>query len=620
MKKNSRSFAAVFAAAITAALAAVFVPTGAAAQVAHHLDPTVVATGKELPRSGVVSHGSKADAVRGKRGESRYLQPLAEWTRTEGDEWVSYTARFKVPFEWIDRQQFLYLERVTGSFDVVVNGVRTAYSQTGSSPSEFDITKAAREGANDLEIIVYKNPVARRLENGRPPAGPQIEGEAYILSQPQVRVRDVVVNARTEGTNGLLELGVILKSHRLNAHDYAVYWELLNPAGEIMAEGRRDVRIDMQREDTVRFFANIPRVVPWGHEDPRLYTLLVKTRNEGRFREYMAFKVGFRTIGLGRDGALALNGVPLPLSMREFSPTGDMAAMREQIGTLRSEGVNGLMLTGVPPSQEFMALCDSLGMYLACTADIDTSLSGEGRRMGENPSNDPAWEGAYLDRTLAMYHTSRNHPSVAAFRLASGSANGYNLYETYLALKGSEPLRPVFYTDGGGEWNSDPFDPLAGSGAGSGVGSVVGSGVGSAVVGSDAGSGVGVASPATAADRVTLEAVNVAEGVFRVGNASRFTPFIGEAVYRLAAGVKVVASGCLPLEVAPGAMADLTIPLKGVKKGQHFTVSIEIAEERPVGDYLPPGDPDLKVYRRPGQPLAAAHRAVILNDRFKSGE
>ncbi len=576
------------------ALAAVLVSAVTGAQTPRHLDPTVVSQGKELPRGEVVSHDSKVDAVRRTSGASKYLQPLGGWSRTESAEAVTYKTRFRMPFEWIDRQQFLYMGRVSGSFDVVINGAPAAYSQTGSTPGEFDITEVSKEGANELEIVIWKEPVSRRLENDRPAAPPQIEGEVYILSQPQVRVRDVAVSTRMEGTAGLLELGVILKSHLLNPHDYTVFWELINPAGEIVAEGRKDARLEMRREDTVTFFANIPRIVPWSHEEPRLYTLFIKTQNEGRFREYLSFRVGFRNIGLDDDGTITLNGVPLELDMREFTPPGDPAAMRETMVKMRREGVGGVMLRGAPPSREFYALADSLGIYVASRADIDTRLAGESRAVEGNPSNDPAWEAAYLDRVMAMYHTSKNHPSVSIFSLGSRAANGYNLYESYLALKALERHRPVIYTDGGGEWNSDLVEGQLSKAQGT----------------------AGAQSP-----WLTLEAVDVAAGRFRLSNLRRITPFAGEAAYKIVLGRRnVVSSGVVPVEVLPGNAVEFTVPIAGVKEGKPYTVAIEIAGESPVGDYLPDGDPNLKIFRRLDQPLTPANRAVFAGGEFMSGE
>ncbi len=58
--------------------------------------------------------------------------------------------------------------------------------------------------------------------------------------------------------------------------------------------------------------------------------------------------------------------------------------------------------------------------------------------QGRNPTNDPAWQAAYIARIEESYHTTKLHPCVVAFSLAEDSANGINLYEGYLHLKGLE--------------------------------------------------------------------------------------------------------------------------------------------------------------------------------------
>ena len=66
---------------------------------------------------------------------------------------------------------------------------------------------------------------------------------------------------------------------------------------------------------------------------------------------------------------------------------------------------------------------------------------------------------AYLDRTQQHYHAVKRHPSIVAFSLARESANGINLYESYLRLKELEPDRP----DGIEVWNgrADRKNPQA---------------------------------------------------------------------------------------------------------------------------------------------------------------
>ena len=46
---------------------------------------------------------------------------------------------------------------------------------------------------------------------------------------------------------------------------------------------------------------------------------------------------------------------------------------------------------------------------------------------------------------------------IIAFSLATHSANGINLYESYLAMKRLHETRPFVYPEAGGEWNSDPL-------------------------------------------------------------------------------------------------------------------------------------------------------------------
>ena len=105
--------------------------------------------------------------------------------------------------------------------------------------------------------------------------------------------------------------------------------------------------------------------------------------------------------------------------------------------------------------ESLLNFCDVQGLYVIAQAPIDTRRSGESRRKGGNPSNDPEWQPAYLERTENSYHTTMRHPSVVAFALATQSANGINLYESYLNMKRFGDSRPFIYPDAGGEWDSD---------------------------------------------------------------------------------------------------------------------------------------------------------------------
>ena len=141
----------------------------------------------------------------------------------------------------------------------------------------------------------------------------------------------------------------------------------------------------------------------------------------------------------------------MTLRVREVPAT----ISENEIAELREQGYNTFKLLPGPVSEDFLNACDGQGICVIAQAPIDTQRSGDSRRVGGNPSNDPAWKEAYLERAWNSYHTTKRHPSVIAFSLATRSANGINLYETYLKMKRIDEPRPFIYPEAGGEWNSD---------------------------------------------------------------------------------------------------------------------------------------------------------------------
>ena len=59
--------------------------------------------------------------------------------------------------------------------------------------------------------------------------------------------------------------------------------------------------------------------------------------------------------------------------------------------------------------------------------DIEThGFEGTGEWI-DNPSDDPRWESAYLDRTARAFERDKNHPSIMSWSLGNESGTGANL-------------------------------------------------------------------------------------------------------------------------------------------------------------------------------------------------
>lgn len=426
---------------ILLALITLFSLCGAWAQ-----SPRTTSSGCEPPR-GDIRPAPTQEAADGPAADNAYIRTLGAWTQ-EGNR---FAAPFTVPFSWANRQVLLRIDGASAGYEVRIGGRTAAFVADGNAPAEINVTRMVREGRNELEIVVDTPAPTAALESWKSDPAPAV-GRAQVLSQPTLRIRDVLVKTwrSADDSDFMAEVAVAMKSDALNPRTSRVEYELLTPSGLRIVAAHQDLTLDMRREDTVRFLARIPADSLWSPEHPHRYTLRLRTRHAGRYDEYQTHRLGFRTAEL-RDARLHINERPVALRACEASPQ----STPEALVRLRAEGCNTLQLQPGSVAPHLYDTCDSLGLLVIAQAPVDTSRSGDSRRKGGNPSNDPAWRGAYLERAETSYHTAKRHPSVVAFSLARRAANGICLYETYLAMKRHGDRRPFLYPEAAGEWNAD---------------------------------------------------------------------------------------------------------------------------------------------------------------------
>lgn len=429
------------------AIAAIFSCWGLAAQ------PCAPSEGREQPRCEVIAYPTAAAATAADGGNNRYFTRITQWARQSD----TLSTPFTVPFVWANRQVLFHVGSASVPYEVLVNGRRVARNADGNTPAEFNLTRYVREGRNRLDLILTQPSDAAPLESWKEAGAAPGVTDTWIMSQPTMRVRDVLTKCWPsndgDGT-AVAEVGIVVKSSALNPRTSRIYYDLLTPSGETAATGYKELTLNMRREDTLRFVTRIPAQLLWSAELPTLYTLRLKTQHEGRFGEYLELPLGFRTVATDPQGHMTINGQPVRLHAYEINP---QIVSANLLARLRELGFNTLKFMPGYISPELLEMCDIQGVYVVAQAPIDSSKSGASRRKEGNPSNDPAWQAAYIERTGDSYHTTKRHPSVIAFSLASMSSNGINLYESYLNLKRYGDSRPIIYPDAAGEWNDDPL-------------------------------------------------------------------------------------------------------------------------------------------------------------------
>lgn len=201
-----------------------------------------------------------------------------------------------------------------------------------------------------------------------------------------------------------------------------------------------ELGLDLRAGETVRV-----AVEPWTAETPRLYDA---TLTAGA--ERVPLRIGFRRVRV-EDGLLKVNGRRILLrgvNRHEWHPetgrTLDRSTMLRDIELTKRHHINAVRTSHYPPDQEFLSLCDELGLWVIDECDLEThgfELVG----WRDNPSADPRWRDAYLDRMSRMVERDKNHPAVIMWSLGNEAGTGDNLRAMAEWTHERDPGRPVHY-------------------------------------------------------------------------------------------------------------------------------------------------------------------------------
>lgn len=427
-------------------MAALLAAAGAAAQEAGR-----------IYRTEVVPYDTRRDAETGDRAKAGYAMEFRPEVLTAGGSAFLVGQTLDIPYVWTDGNVYLHLENVRSPYSLFVNGTPVAEVEDSVTPAEFALTPFVREGKNEVKLLLRES-AAERID--AVPARREAFSGSYLYFQNRRSIRDfeIALVPDTAGRRfGMLDLKVVAQNSYNYEEPVTVGYDIYSPQGKLLEFNMQEVTIPGRSTDTVRFSPYIYGTYAneWTADakQPPLYRVMLFTRRDGAYKEYMPLRIGFGKTELV-DGRIRRLGRDLELVRAPYNAAADPATTRRELKALKARGKN-TVCPDYPQPAWFYALCDEVGLYVIDRANIHAPEGRGNRAVGGTPSNDPALAEEYLARVKAMYYRSRNFTCVVAYALGGPSGNGYNMYKAYEWLKSVEPSRPVIYEDADGEWNSD---------------------------------------------------------------------------------------------------------------------------------------------------------------------
>jgi len=398
----------------------------------------------EPARPRTIPFHNMTEAINGKTPQSRFVATVEELSRKDEGMISTFTTHFALPVSWLNRQVLLRVGYASSAYTVYVNGREMGFAPTGVMGAEFNITKFSHEGRNEVAIVLDKSLLANKLYATKDVA---VEG-VEIFSQPTIRIRDVVANLRlNENGEGIAEFAIPVKCNALNRKNMRMHYALRQNDTIVIAEGYREIELDMRREDTLRFACVVPTSALWSAKNPTMLRLELESHIDNRIAECVSRQVGLRELKL-RNGKLYINNEEIVPNLAEWEAV-------KSLDEVEKYGYNGVIVTLDRNADKIVEECAERGLYVVVRTPIDTTLLGDHIRRDGNPSNDPIWNDSYLWRNLHALHSTKGCSAVIGYAIAKGKTSGINIYDTYLLLKSLQPHHLVIYEGAKGEWATD---------------------------------------------------------------------------------------------------------------------------------------------------------------------
>ncbi|WP_405828631.1 glycoside hydrolase family 2 TIM barrel-domain containing protein [Streptomyces sp. NBC_01176] len=341
-----------------------------------------------------------------------------------------YRRHFDMPTDWAGAERVvLRFDGVESLFRLWVNGEEIGGASGSRLAHEFDVTSSVRPGDNVVAVRVHQWSAASYLEDQDQWWLPGIFRDVTLIARPAGGIEDVWLRAGYERGRGRVEAEITAD---------AAAFPVTVRIPELGVE-----QVWAAPADVVPF--DVDAVEPWSAEQPRLYDVTVSGAAES-----IALRVGFRTVEIRGDRFLVngrrvvFHGMNRHETHPERGRVFDEDHAREDLARMKRFNVNAIRTSHYPPHPRLLDLADELGFWVVLECDLETHGFDTVDWAG-NPSDDPAWREAYLDRVQRTLERDKNHPSVVIWSLGNEAGTGGNLAAMAAWVHARDTGRPVHY-------------------------------------------------------------------------------------------------------------------------------------------------------------------------------
>jgi len=392
----------------------------------------------------------------------------AEWAmqgfEVEPGTAAAYLKSFELPPDWAGKRVKLRFDAVYSLCTVWVNGKEAGRHEGGFTPFELDVTGLVHKGVNWIALSVQNESMADTIASGTQYAAHQLGGitrKVTLFALPQVHVADLFIQTKFDEEYSDATVHAALKIVNESESD-CVDLECcitISPWGEhenAKSLAEACVRIPkIPADGVIDKVIEIPVCNPakWDPEHPNLHTLSCALSSGSAPLATIQERFGFRDVGI-RSGRVFVNNKPVKLRgicRHEVHPLLGRALTQKQwrkdAELFRGCNINYIRTSHYPPAEEFIDLCDELGLFVELEAPICWVGHAANMSWKRWKYTDEKFASLITRANLETIAGHRNNPSVIIRSLANESLWSRNFALAACHVRLADPSRLFSFHD-----------------------------------------------------------------------------------------------------------------------------------------------------------------------------
>jgi beta-galactosidase len=409
----------------------------------------------------------------GTTNDWKEIEVPGEWVmqgfNVEPRERAAYVRKFNMPANWNNKNIILRCDAIYSDAIIWINGEKVGSHLGGFNAFEFNITSLIKSGENTISIGVMSESFNDTLASATQYAAHQLGGitrKIYLFAIPEAHISglDITTHFDDEYKDAELRIKFRIKNNSTsNLTGTKLHITLTSPSGKPVQLENNEIELPeiisaKEIEKEIVFEVQSPE--QWDAEHPNLYTLTVELEN-GKEKEIVTQKVGFRQIEV-IGSQVFLNGKPIKLRganrhevhpLRGRSLTDEL--WKKDAELFKKANCNYIRTSHYPPAEEFIAYCDSIGLFVELEAPFCWVGHAANIKFKDKDSLEDTLGNIFKSTLIETIEFYRNHPSIIIWSMANESAWTDQWSEIKDYINVLDPSRPkAFHDQSWGTWNN----------------------------------------------------------------------------------------------------------------------------------------------------------------------